>query len=167
MGIRPARANGAATSWRKLLDQRLSDRFSKQERARRLIDLAWGFVCVATLVTVGCSRPVEPLPLVAIEHEISPQPARVGPVSVTLKLAAATGKPLTGARIALEADMSHAGMSPFIAEAKETERGRYHARLEFSMAGDWVILLLVTLSDRKKLERQIDVGRVRPNKASC
>jgi len=58
--------------------------------------------------------------------------------------------------------MSHAGMSPFIAEAKETERGRYHARLEFSMAGDWVILLHITLSDGKRLERQFDVRGVRP-----
>jgi hypothetical protein len=58
-------------------------------------------------------------------------------------------------------------MGPGVAEAKEAEAGRYKAPLEFQMAGDWVILLLVTLSDRKKLERQIDVGRVRPNKASC
>jgi hypothetical protein len=34
------------------------------------------------------------------------------------------------------------------------------------MTGDWVILLHVTLSDGKKLERKIDVRRVRPNKAS-
>jgi hypothetical protein len=138
----------------------VSNRFSKQELAGRLV----GVVCAATLVTVGCSRPVEPRPpLVAIEHEISPQPPRVGPVTFTFKLADATGKPLTGAHIAIEADMSHAGMSPLFAEAKETEPGRYQAHLEFPMAGDWVILLHVTLPDGKKLERQIDVRGVRPN----
>jgi len=135
------------------------DRFSTQELARRLV----GFVCAATLLTVGCSRPVEPQPLVAIEHEISPQPARVGPVTVTLKLADATGKPLMGAHIVVEADMSHAGMSPLFAEAKATEPGRYQTRLEFQMAGDWVILLHITLPDGKKLERQIDVRGVRLN----
>jgi hypothetical protein len=31
------------------------------------------------------------------------------------------------------------------------------------MAGDWVILLHVTLPDGKKLERQFDVRGVRPN----
>ena len=46
--------------------------------------------------------------------------------------------------------MSHAGMSPLFAEAKETEPGRYEAHLEFQMAGDWVILLHVTLPDGKK-----------------
>ena len=63
----------------------------------------------------------------------------------------------------LEGDMSHPGMSPRFAEAKETDPGRYEARLEFPMAGDWVILLHVTLSDGKKLERQFDVRDVRPN----
>jgi hypothetical protein len=114
------------------------------------------------LVTAGCSRPVEPQPFVAIEHEISPQPARVGPVTVTLKLADFAGKPLTGAHIAIEADMSHAGMSPLFAEAKETEPGHYRARMEFPMAGDWVILLHITLSGGKELERQFDVRGVRP-----
>jgi YtkA-like len=131
----------------------VSHRFSKQ-----LV----GFVCAATLLSVGCSRPVEPPPFVTIEQEISPQPARVGPVTLTLKLTDATGKLLTGAHIAVEADMSHAGMSPLFAEAKEMEPGRYQTRLEFQMAGDWIILLHMTLPGGKKLERQFDVRGVRP-----
>jgi len=59
--------------------------------------------------------------------------------------------------------MSHAGMSPGFAEAKEAEAGCYKAPREFQMAGDWVILLHVTLPDGNKLERQIDVRGVRPN----
>jgi hypothetical protein len=134
-------------------------RLLKQELARWFVGLA----CAATLFTTACSRPAESPPLVAIEQEISPAPARVGPATITLKLADATGKPIAGANIALEADMSHAGMSPRFAEAKEAEPGRYQAHLEFPMAGDWVILLHVTLSDGKKLERQFDVRGVRPN----
>jgi hypothetical protein len=82
---------------------------------------------------------------------------------VTLKLADATGKPVIGAHIEMEVDMSHPGMSPRFAEAKEAELGRYKAPLEFQMAGDWVILLHVTLPDGKELERQIDARGVRPN----
>ena len=78
-------------------------------------------------------------------------------------MADSAAKPITGARIAIEADMSHPGMSPFFAEAKETEPGRYEVHLQFQMGGDWVILLHVTLPDRTKLERQIDVRGVRPN----
>jgi hypothetical protein len=78
-------------------------------------------------------------------------------------LADSAARPITGAQVTIEADMSHAGMSPRFAEAKEMDLGRYEAHVEFQMAGDWVILLHVTLPDGKKLERQFDVRGVRPN----
>jgi hypothetical protein len=134
------------------------DRFFRQGMAKRLT----GFACVATLLITACSRPAESRPIVEIEHVISPQPARVGPVTVTLKLVDSVGTTVTGAHIAVEADMSHPGMSPLFAEAKETEPGRYETHLEFPMAGDWVILLHVTLPGGQKLERKIDVRGVRP-----
>jgi hypothetical protein len=115
------------------------------------------------MLIAGCTRPAESPPIVEIEHEISPQPARVGPVTVTLKLADSAGRTVTGAHIAVEADMSHPGMSPLFADATEKEPGRYEAHLEFQMAGDWVVLLHVTLPGGKKLERQIDVRGVRPS----
>jgi len=101
--------------------------------------------------------------MVEIEHAITPQPVRVGPATVKLKLAEAGGTTVAGARIEIEADMSHPGMSPVFAEATETEAGRYEAHLDFQMAGDWIILLHVTLPGGKKVERQIDVRGVRPN----
>jgi hypothetical protein len=143
----------------KLPDQKVFDRFSRRELAGWFAAL----ICGATLLIAGCSRPAGPTPFVAIDHEISPDPPRVGPAVVTLKLADAAGRSISGARIAIEADMSHAGMSPRFADAKEADPGRYHAHLEFQMAGDWVILLHITLPDGRKLERQIDVRGVRPN----
>jgi len=118
---------------------------------------------VATLLAAGCARTVDSTTFVAIEHELSPEPARVGPATLTLRLADSAARPITGAHVAIEADMSHAGMNPRFAEAKETDLGRYEAHVEFQMAGDWVILLHVTLPDGKKLERQFDVRDVRPN----
>jgi hypothetical protein len=120
-------------------------------------------VCAATLLIAGCSRPLEPADLVTVEDEISPAPARVGLVTITFKMASAGGKPITGARVAVEADMSHAGMSPVFAEAREEQPGRYQSRVNLQMAGDWIILLHVTLPGGKKLERQIEVRGVRPN----
>jgi hypothetical protein len=152
-------------SWRGLPDQRVvGDRLSTSTRETPQEMARWfpGFACAVVLFMAGCSRPVEPTAFVAIEHQISPDPARVGPPIVTLKLADATGRPVTGAHIAIETDMSHAGMSPGFAVAKEVEAGSYKAPVEFQMAGDWVILLHVTLPDGKKLERQIDVRGVRP-----
>ena len=124
-----------------------------------------GFTCAAILLIASCSRLVEAPSGVTIEHEISPEPTRVGSATIVLKLTDAVGKPVTGAHIAIEADMSHAGMSPVFAVAteREPEPGRYRAHLEFQMAGDWVILLHVTLPDGKKWEQEIDVRGVRPN----
>jgi hypothetical protein len=158
MGTSPARASGGGTGLPRLLDQRLLGGVFRQRLAMWMA----GCACTATLLVTGCSRPTESLPVVEIEHAISPQPVRVGPATVTLKLADSAGKNITGAHIAIEADMSHPGMSPLFAETQETEPGRYEAHLEFQMAGDWVILLHVTLPGGKKLERQIDVRGVRP-----
>jgi hypothetical protein len=121
-----------------------------------------GFACAATLLQGGCHRPVASSDFVTIAHQISPEPIRVVSATIALKLSDASGKPVTGAHIAIEADMSHPGMSPVFSEAKETESGRYEAPLQFRMAGDWVILLHVTLPGGNKLERQIDVRGVRP-----
>jgi len=57
--------------------------------------------------------------------------------------------------------MSHAGMSPVFSEAKEIEPGRYQAQVEFSMAGDWIVSVHLTLSDGQKLERQFEIKGVR------
>ena len=75
---------------------------------------------------------------------------------------AAGGKPLVRADVMLEADMAHAGMSPVFGKASETEPGVYRARLNFTMAGDWVILVHGTLRGGKKIERQLEAHGVRP-----
>jgi len=97
-----------------------------------------------------------------IEHQISPQPPRVGRVAIALKVTDVSGKPVTGARIRLEGDMSHAGMTPVFAEAQETGDGTYRASLELSMAGDWVVVVRGVLRDGRQLERQFEVNGVAP-----
>lgn len=56
--------------------------------------------------------------------------------------------------------MSHAGMVPVFADARETEPGRYQSTMELSMAGDWFILVHVTLKDGRKIDRQFDIKGV-------
>lgn len=84
----------------------------------------------------------------------------MGPVTITLRLTDTAGAPVTGARISLEGNMSHAGMVPVFADARETEPGRYQSSMELSMAGDWFILVHVTLTDGRKIERQFDIKGV-------
>lgn len=111
----------------------------------------------------ACSGTANSFHTVTIEHEISPEPARIGPAVVNFRLLDPAGKSISGAHVGVEADMSHAGMSPVFGEAREIETGRYQAHLGFEMAGDWVILLHITLPGGQKLERQIQVSGVRPN----
>lgn len=119
-------------------------------------------VCVAALCAAGCRIPAGAAPDVLVEHEISPQPPTVGPAVFNLRMTdAASSKPLSGARVRLEGNMTHAGMTPVFADAKEAEPGRYHATLEFTMGGDWVVLVHAALPDGRQVERRFDVKGVR------
>ena len=122
-----------------------------------------GFVCAAVLLASGCRKPTEPQAAVAVEYGISPQPVRVGPVALSVKLRDAVGKPAAGARVSLEADMSHAGMAPVFGENHEVAPGQYAGSLDFAMPGDWVVLIHVTLPDGHKLEREVSVPGVTTN----
>ena len=95
-----------------------------------------------------------------LTHEVSPQAPRVGPSTITLRLADASGKPVTGVRMKLEGHMSHAGMTPVFADAKETEPGRYSSTMELSMAGDWYVVVDMTLPDGGRLQRLFEIKGV-------
>ncbi len=96
-----------------------------------------------------------------MREEIEPEPPVVGPATVTVSLADAEGHPITRAKLTVEGDMSHAGMSPVFVESQEVTGGRYQAHIDFAMAGDWVLLLHIQLADGEAVERQIDVKGVR------
>ncbi len=115
---------------------------------------------VLLLVLVGCSRENRDLPDVLMELAIAPAPPQIGPARVTVMLAGADGQPITGARVELEAHMSHAGMVPVFVQAPEVAPGRYEESLEFTMGGDWFIVVHADLPDGRALERKVDVPGV-------
>lgn len=112
-------------------------------------------LCVSLALVYGC-RKTDPLADLDLTFEFSSPSLQVGQRTLTLTLKRA-GKPVTGARIRLEGNMSHAGMAPVFADASEIEPGRYQSTMEFSMAGDWYVVAHVTLPDRSKLDRQFDL----------
>jgi len=122
------------------------------------------FAVTAVLLMAACHEPGESVPpAITIAHQITPQPARVGSNIITLRLSDPSGKVINRASITLEGNMSHSGMAPVFAKANETEPGQYQAPLEFSMGGDWIVLLHLTLADGQRLERQFEVRGVRSN----
>lgn len=118
-------------------------------------------LCACLLFAQACRHQSESLPDLTLEHEISPQPPRVGQVTITLRVTA-SGTPITRARITMEGNMSHAGMVPVFAEATEIDAGRYRANMDLGMAGDWLVLVHATLADGRKLERQFEIKGVAP-----
>ena len=117
-------------------------------------------LCVCIVVAQACRQQSESTSDLTLTHEVSPQPPRVGPLTITLKVADASGKPATGVSIKLEGNMSHAGMTPVFADARETEPGRYSSSIGLSMAGDWYFVVHMTLADGRKLERQFEIKGV-------
>jgi hypothetical protein len=95
-----------------------------------------------------------------IDYEITPHPPHVGPATVTLKILDAAGDPLPEASVHLEGNMTHAGMAPTFAEAHEITKGKYRATLDFSMSGDWIIVVKVVTKGGKKIEKQLEVKGV-------
>ena len=121
----------------------------------------WGVLLSAlALFITGCHRPVAPLSSIGLTNTITPWPAHVGVAKVSLTLRDSASQPVVGAHILLEEDMSHPGMAPVFREAKEITPGSYEAQLELGMAGDWLLLLHITLADGQKLDREIELKGV-------
>lgn len=98
---------------------------------------------------------------VQVELTLEPPAPVVGTADVTLQLAGEEGTPLGGADVRLEGNMNHAGMKPSFSELQETDPGTYAGTLEFTMAGDWFILVTATMPDGRRIERKIDVPQVK------
>ena len=121
----------------------------------------WAWAGLLLLLTVSaCGRGGKTLPDVAVELAIEPSPPQIGPATITVSLRDADDRPISGAQMELEGNMSHAGMVPVLAQATEVEPGLYQADLEFTMGGDWFILVRADLPDGRSMERQVDVPAV-------
>jgi hypothetical protein len=112
------------------------------------------------LLLSSCGRGTTDLPEVGVDLTIEPDPPRIGPAVVTVELRDADEQPIGGAVVRLEGNMSHAGMAPVLADATEVAKGRYQADLEFTMGGDWFILVQADLPDGRSMERKVDVPAV-------
>ena len=124
-------------------------------------------ILLAAIALAGCARPTASSSNSATNSEIqaawqfTPQPPQVGASQWTIALKDETGKPLSGAKITIEGNMSHPGMQPVLASLHEAAPGQYQAPLNFTMSGDWFVLIDATLKDGRTLHKQCDVPNVR------
>ncbi len=107
----------------------------------------------------ACHRPA-PADNVTFEWTLTPMPPGVGTAVLTMHVLDGNRRPVRGARIRVEGHMSHPGMAPVLAQARERDPGVYEADLQFTMRGDWILLVEGTLPNRSGIAHRIDVPGV-------
>lgn len=127
---------------------------------KRALGLGFSLVPLILLALVGCSRGGRDLSDATMDLVVQPDPPQIGPATVTVTLRNAEGLPIEKARIELEGNMSHAGMVPVFSRATEVAPGRYAASFEFTMGGDWFILVRADLPEGRSMERRVDLPGV-------
>ena len=136
-------------------------------RRRRVINAttraaAIAGVLAAAALATACRRAAKEAH-VDVRWTLSPPAPAIGPATLAVTLDDAAGKPVAGAKVRLEGHMTHAGMAPVFADAVEARDtpGLYAIAFTFTMEGDWILLVSVTLPDGARTGRRIDVRSVR------
>jgi hypothetical protein len=125
--------------------------------AARLLPLF--LTLAAGAIAGGCNRPARDL---AFEWTLSPATPVVGhSAALSVRLLDEKGRRVPGAKLQIEAHMSHPGMAPVVARVTEPESGLYMAILRFTMPGDWILLVSGSLADGTPVQRRIDVPGVK------
>lgn len=115
----------------------------------------------ALLVFAACRQTEPPQASstdLVIALTVDPQPPTTGASTLNVTLKYADGNPVTGAQVAARGDMSHAGMTPVIAEAQAGDGGDYSILFEWTMAGDWFVDITVTLPDGREFQQRFDLS---------
>lgn len=87
---------------------------------------------------------------VTVRMAIEGEPV-VGQVPVRVSVEE-NGQAVSDASVEVIGEMTHAGMVPIIAQARQQEPGVYRAEsFEFNMAGDWIVSAEVALADGEQL----------------
>lgn len=114
------------------------------------------------VTTTGCDSGESNSERIQAELSINPSPPAVGNSALVLTMTNSDGTPVEGADVGVEANMNHAGMKPTFAALQEHEPGQYTGDLEFTMGGDWFVLVTAQTTDGTLVERKIDVKGVAP-----
>jgi len=118
--------------------------------------------CAAPGCDVHWDRQTESSGAINVSWTLDPSPPLAGtPIVVRLTLRDRDHTPVTGARLRLEGLMSHPGMAPITAPVTERGNGEYEAPLQFTMAGDWVLIVTGELSGGGQIKKQIEINGVR------
>ena len=107
--------------------------------------------CVVVIGQTGCAPSQQDGLGLTVDVGISPTPPLVGPTRLLISLSDSAGAPVEGAEVQVEGNMTHAGMAPVFATAQDEGEGKYVIPgFRFTMAGDWILTVRVTLADGRQ-----------------
>lgn len=110
----------------------------------------FAFGCTSGASDVSVTWTIEPSPAVTESETL-----------IRFALDHADGRPAAGARLRVEAHMSHPGMAPATADVVERANGFYETRLHLSMAGDWVVVISGQLASGRRVTTSTHVTAVK------
>lgn len=125
------------------------------------------FVILSLFLLAACRESAQPTPTqesltptpeIEIEMAVEPSPAATGDAVLVVTLHSPDGTPIANANVAARGDMNHAGMVPVFGQTSENTNGVYRIPFEWTMGGDWVVTLTVTLADGLQVERSYEMA---------
>ena len=118
------------------------------------------------LLLAGCGRVQQAEPAAPDSYVVTlaadPTPPVVGDGALNVTLRDAAGQAVDDAQLAIEANMSHAGMTPVMADGAAGKDGIYRVPLTWTMAGDWYVDVKFTLPDGQKITRRFPLQVLAP-----
>jgi hypothetical protein len=110
----------------------------------------------------ACAHPVTPADDVMVEWSATPSsPVVDADTVVDIALLDRARQPMVGARLRVEAHMTHPGMAPIVEAAAERGQGAYAARLRLPMAGTWILFVKGELANRRPIDQRVGEVSVR------
>lgn len=125
-----------------------------------LIAIAGWSGCAEKVSPTGDAGNTESASEIQISLNFNSSPVTVGVAEVEVSVADREGKPLSMGELDLEGNMNHAGMKPVFSTVKESSPGTYTGELEFTMGGDWFVIISGTQSDGTVFEQTVNVPGV-------
>lgn len=117
--------------------------------------LRYGQLILLSLIFVsliGCSRTPSDDPRLTMSLEQTPSTMGVQTIVLVINDGAT---PLDNAKVQIEATMTHAGMPSQIVQMQPLGAGKYQANIDFSMLGEWVLIVNVTEANGAVMQRTL------------
>lgn len=120
-------------------------------------------VCVALAVSAaGCGRMQgaggTSQDGFAVNMTVQPAQPTVGDGALIISIRDEAGRPVEGAQLTVEGNMSHAGMKPSFGRVTGGGDGQYAVAITWTMAGDWYVDIRAMLADGRLISRRLPVS---------